>query len=77
MNYANVFIINCTNLQVLHFLNCTKLQVIRCLTAQICKKYRYADVNQRSGCRGTETMVISLCSVIFPDKSGCKPQRTQ
>ena len=41
------------------------------------QKKRYADVNQRSGCRGTETMVISLCSVIFPDKSGCKPQRTQ
>lgn len=47
-------------------LNCTNLQ-----------KKRYADVNQRSGCRGAETMVISLCSCIFPDKSGCKPQQTQ
>ena len=50
-------------------LNCTKLQVVAALTAQICKKNRHADVNQRSGCRGAETMVISLLSYIFPDKS--------
>ena len=36
-------------------LNCTNLQ-----------KKRYADVNQRSGCRGAETMVISLYPLSFP-----------
>lgn len=54
-----------------------KIEVIRWLNYIKLQKDRYTDVNQRSGCRGTETMVISLLSYIFPDKSGCKPQRMQ
>ena len=56
-----------TNIAQIFFLT------IYCCYNQYTAKNRYAVLIQRSGCRGAETMVIGLCSFIFPDKSGCKP----